>query len=81
MLPDGRAWELVSPPDKHGIALESITLEGGVIQASVDGGGLAYIAKGPVDSEPAGNRSIAESQLLATRSSRWLEHPGHSDPA
>ena len=56
------------PPDKHGIALESIAQEGGVIQASEDGGRLAYIAKGPVDSEPAGNRSIAESELLATRS-------------
>jgi hypothetical protein len=65
VLIDGRGWELVSPPDKHGVALEAIALEGGVIQAAQDGSGLAYIAKGPVDSEPAGNRSLAEQQLLA----------------
>jgi hypothetical protein len=66
-LPDARAWELVSPPDKNGIALEAIPREGGVIQAAADGGGLAYIAKGPIDSEPAANRSPTESQLLARR--------------
>jgi hypothetical protein len=64
---DGRGWELVSPPDKHGSALEAITREGGLIQAAMGGAGLAYIAKAPVDSTPAGNRSFAEQQLLATR--------------
>ncbi len=68
-LIDGRGWELVSPPDKRGAALEAATLEGGAIQAAADGGGLAYIARAPVDSEPAGNRSFAEQQLLATRGS------------
>jgi hypothetical protein len=68
-LIDGRGWELVSPPDKHGAALEAMTREGGVIQAAADGDKLAYIAKGPVDTEPAGNRSFAEQQLLATRAS------------
>ncbi len=64
---DGRAWELVSPPDKHGVSLEALTGEGGAIQAAEDGGGLAYIAKAPIDTEPAGNRSIADTELLATR--------------
>ena len=68
-LIDGRGWEMVSPPDKHGEALEAITLEGGDIQAAEDGSGLAYIAKGPVDNEPQGNRSLAEQQLLANRTS------------
>jgi hypothetical protein len=67
LLPDGRVWELVSPPDKHGSPLESITDEGGVIQAAADGSSLAYIALGPTDSEPAGNRSSVLSQLLAHR--------------
>jgi len=66
-LIDGRGWELVSEPDKHGQALEAITKEGGIIQAAENGSGLAYIAQGPPDSEPEGNRSIAEQQLLATR--------------
>lgn len=71
-LIDGRGWELVSPPDKHGSALEAITPEGGVIQAAADGDGLAYIARAPLDAEPAGNRSFAEEQNLATRqASGW----------
>jgi hypothetical protein len=73
-LLDGRGWEQVSPPDKRGIALEAINNEGGDIQAADGGEGLAYIAKGPVESEqpgnPAGNRAFAESELLATRSSQ-----------
>lgn len=66
-LPDGRVWELVSPPDKNGVPLEAITEEGGDIQAAADGSGLAYIAKGAIDAEPAGNRSPSETQLLARR--------------
>ncbi len=71
-LLDGRVWEMVSPPDKHGVSLESLNVDGGVIQAAEDGGELAYIAKGPIDTEPQGNRSIAVAQLLATRvSGAW----------
>jgi hypothetical protein len=66
-LLDGRGWELVSPANKRGALLEAIALEGGVVQAAADGGGLAYIARAPVDGNPAGNRSFAEQQLLATR--------------
>ena len=47
-LPDGRAWELVSPPDKGAATIESITREGGVIQASEDGGAITYVANAPV---------------------------------
>ena len=68
LLPDGRVWELVSPPDKHGTPLESISAEGGVIQAAADGSGIAYFAKGPIDSEPAGNGSgYFDSQFLSRR--------------
>jgi hypothetical protein len=67
-LIDNRAWEMVSPSDKKGAALDSISLEGAVIQAAENGSGLAYTAKAPV-TEPTGNRSIAEEQLLATRTS------------
>jgi hypothetical protein len=71
-LLDGRSWELVSPPDKHGVSLEAITEEGGVIESSQDGNAMTYIAKAPVDSEPSGNRSIANSQLLSNRdTSGW----------
>ena len=66
-LIDGRAWELVSPADKHGAALEALTAAGGDIQAAADGSAIAYIAKAPVDAEPRGNRSFASQELLATR--------------
>jgi hypothetical protein len=62
---DGRGDEMVSPPEKHGISLEG--LSDGVIEASSDGGGLAYFALGPIDESPAGNRSSMPSQLLAKR--------------
>jgi hypothetical protein len=68
LLPDGRAWELVSPPDKHGVPLESLSQNGGMIQAAADGDGLAYIALGPLEEAPQGNRSGWYSQYLATRS-------------
>jgi hypothetical protein len=68
-LPDDRAWELVSPPDKRGIPLEAITNQGSDIQAAADGDSFAYIAKGPINSEAAGNRSPAFTQLLARRGS------------
>ncbi len=66
-LLDGRGWELVSPANKHGVSLESITKEGALIQAAQDGDALAYIATGPTDSEPPGNRSDEPQQLLSAR--------------
>ena len=69
-LPDGRAWELVSPADKRGVAIEPIAHEGGLIQASASGGGLAFIADAPAgEEEPEGNRAPELSQLIATRHS------------
>src|SRR5271168_3026379 len=55
-LPDARAWELVSPPDKDGSAIYSMEPEYGVIQAAENGDGIAYVAAGPIPGEgqPAG---------------------------
>jgi hypothetical protein len=66
-LPDGRAWEMVSPPDKRGVSLSPMNSKGGVIEASADGGAFAYVAAGPIDAEPQGNRSLAVTQILAAR--------------
>jgi hypothetical protein len=66
-LADGRAYEMVSPPVKHGVSLEAITREGGLIEAAADGSALAYVALGPVDQEPQGNRSSVYSELLSRR--------------
>ncbi len=72
ILPDGRTWEMVSPPNKHGSPLEPITEEGGMLQAAAGGGGMAYVALGPINGEPKGVRSPHNTQLLATRSpSGW----------
>jgi len=66
-LPDGRAWEMVSPPDKHGAQIYAISQnagEGGVIQASAGGNAITYVADAPTESEPAGYTNF--SQLLST---------------
>jgi DNA-binding beta-propeller fold protein YncE len=43
VLPDGRAWELVSPPDKLGAVL-SLPTESGVAEAALDGSAVSYRA-------------------------------------
>jgi hypothetical protein len=68
-LPDGRAWELVSPPDKHGAGIEPITLFGGVVQAAEDGGAITYVSTNPPVVEPPGNRAFETTQLLSSRTS------------
>ncbi len=52
-LPDGRQWELVSPPNKHGAAIEPIS-HVGTIQASEDGEAMTYMTDGTIEPEPAG---------------------------
>jgi hypothetical protein len=73
-LIDGRAWEMVSPPDKHGASLEMSTAEAGLFQAAEDGDGISYFAEAPITSDPSGARSFAYSQLLSKRGPEgWLE--------
>jgi WD40-like Beta Propeller Repeat len=67
LLPDGREWELVSPPDKHGSPLESFYIEGSDIQAAASGGAITYVSNGPVLARPGGNRSLGFSQDLSRR--------------
>ena len=68
-LPDGREWELVSPPNKDGAEPESITREGGVIQASAGGEAITYVADGPMpaEAEPEGARGPEFTQVISTR--------------
>jgi hypothetical protein len=68
VLADGRAWELVSPPEKDGSSIEPLAKEGGLIQASADGSAVTYVATGPVVPEPQGNRAPESTQVLSTRS-------------
>ena len=64
-LADNRAWEMVSPSNKHGALL----VGGGEthLQASADGGALAYQSKLPIEADPEGNRFPENSMNLASR--------------
>ncbi len=79
-LPDGRAWELVSPPNKKGALIEPFQ-QGGQVQAAVDGSAIAYVTEGPhVGEDPLGH--VTYSQTLSKReagkwSSQDLTLPGH----
>jgi DNA-binding beta-propeller fold protein YncE len=73
LLPDGRAWELVSPPDKGGASIEAIGgiggPGGGIIESSLDGNSVTYAADAPVEPEPEGSRSPEGTQVFSTRGS------------
>ena len=64
-LIDSRAWEMVSPPNKRGAQLQGA--KGGLIQASSDGEGLAYLSLGTIDPDPDGNRALEYSAVFARR--------------
>ncbi|HXS45875.1 MAG TPA: hypothetical protein VN756_00250, partial [Solirubrobacterales bacterium] len=64
-LADGRAWEMVSPPEKFGAMLRP-ALEGH-IQAAADGNALAYLTRGSIEAAPDGNRILEASSALARR--------------
>jgi hypothetical protein len=65
-LPDGRAWELVSPVDKAGGSVDGPeeTLGGGVVQAAVGGGAVTYSSS---SSFSAALGSPGGSQYVSTR--------------
>jgi hypothetical protein len=74
-LPDNRAFEMVSPPDKGGAPVEALTREGGVILAAEDGSAFTYVVNGALAEEVRGNRSPEMQQVLAKRgSSGWTNH-------
>jgi hypothetical protein len=62
VLPDERAWELVSPADKHGARINPFIQS----WASVDGGGFTFLANMPTEPEPSA-RGFKGVQVLASR--------------
>jgi DNA-binding beta-propeller fold protein YncE len=72
-LPDGRQYQLVSPPAKNGAGVQAQTNEGGIIQSAPDGSAITYVAQGAVrgtcagEEEPQGNRAPDPTQLLSRR--------------
>lgn len=76
-LADGRQWELVSPPNKHGARIEPIYGAGtnptltvtraGLTQAAESGGGIVYLTDIPTEAEPPANGFGFGGQVLSAR--------------
>jgi hypothetical protein len=76
-LPDGRQWELVTPPDKHGATPRRRS--NGVTQASVSGGEISYLTTKPTEEGAPGFGYIFE-QVLSTRGKGGWESQDLSEP-
>jgi hypothetical protein len=63
-LTDRRAWEMVSPPNKHGGSLFAGRRG---IQAAADGNAIAYTSFGSIEAAPEGNRALEQSPVLSRR--------------
>lgn len=80
---DGRAYEMVSPPDKDGAGVLGPSFEGGVgdsggmVEAAEDGAGITYLANSPFG-EPQGN--AIGSQIVSTRGSQGWSSQSISTP-
>lgn len=67
-LPDGRAWELVTPPNKHGGAVLALGNEqGDEIQAAQSGNAITFGAASSLAANPAGSNSPESTQTLSVR--------------
>ena len=66
-LLDGRAWELVSPPNKHGATIQSFDASGAVTQASEGGGVISYAASAATEANPPGSVGPERVQVLSER--------------
>jgi Tol biopolymer transport system component len=72
VLPDGRAWEMVSPPNKDGALIfqigEGSSGYGGMVTASAGGGAITYTASAPLGANAAGNPApFVNTQVLSRR--------------
>jgi len=81
VLPDGRQWEMVSPPNKYGASIQAGNY---LSQASLSGDAVAYHANAPIEAQPPGN-SESIVQALSTRApngwqSRNINVPHESAP-
>jgi hypothetical protein len=76
-LPDGRQWEMVSPPDKKGATIDPIT-ESGVMRAADDGTAISYLVNLPTEAEPQG--FTERVQILSRRGSEGWQSQDISPP-
>ncbi len=67
-MPDNRAWEMVSPADKHGGRIAAPEApQGGHVQGAANGEALAYLSYGSLEANPQGSRLIEQSSQLSRR--------------
>jgi DNA-binding beta-propeller fold protein YncE len=81
-LPDGRQWELVSPPDKHGALIDPIAEEG-LVQAAAGGDAVTFVAESPTEVEPQGYSNV-EQVFSARGPDGWVSRditPARERPA
>jgi hypothetical protein len=81
VLPDGRVWELVSPPDKRGAVILPIGEEG-LAQTSADGGAFTFVASAATEAQPQGlpeQEQVLSSRCDGVWSSKDIVMP-HSEP-
>jgi hypothetical protein len=66
-LPDGRGWEMVSPVDKNGGAIQGAgeNYDGGVLQAAAQGAAITYSSASPFGAGAQG--APAASQYISRR--------------
>ena len=69
-LPDGRAWELVSPANKKGALIEPFE-ESQQIQAAADGSGITYLSVGPHLGENPHGKTVWSQVLSRRGTSGW----------
>lgn len=77
-LPDGRSYELVTPPEKEGAHFLSLApfygtgqAEGRAIQASAAGNAIADMASQPVEAEPQGYAASSVAVLSTRGAGGW----------
>lgn len=64
-LLDGRAWEMVSPLNKHGASFTGLSKEGAINQAAVSGTGVTYAASASIEGSPPGEPAPEVVQVLS----------------
>jgi hypothetical protein len=71
-LPDGRAWEQVTPVEKHGANIEALG-PGAIIPAAASGDAITYVTGVPLEPYPRGYNEA--SQNIARRGlAGWSSH-------
>lgn len=81
-LPDGRSWELVTPPEKKGARFENLRVGSGIIQASSEGSAMADLASQPTEEGVQGSPPNGVSVFSTRGSSGWSSQvisPPHNE--